>query len=50
MCDNCVCSFPEKLKDKPEVCTPDQIKICHPDAKDHPCISSKEEKSDENDT
>jgi len=40
MCD-CKCQYPEKLKGKPEECTPDQIKECHGD-KEHPC--EKEEK------
>jgi DNA-binding transcriptional ArsR family regulator len=43
MCQNC-CQNPEKLKDKPEGCTPDQIRECHGDAKEHPC---REENRDE---
>ncbi|MBC8418421.1 MAG: winged helix-turn-helix transcriptional regulator [Desulfobacterales bacterium] len=43
MCQNC-CQQPTQLKDKPENCTPDQIKACHGDEKDHPCVSTKEEK------
>lgn len=40
MCkDNC--QFPEKLKGKPEECTPEQIKECHGDSKDHPCTEKK---------
>ena len=35
MCD-CKCQNPEKLKGKPEECTPVQIKECHGD-KEHPC-------------
>jgi DNA-binding transcriptional ArsR family regulator len=35
MCD-CKCQYPEKLKGKPEDCTPQQIKECHGD-KEHPC-------------
>jgi hypothetical protein len=31
------CQKPEKLKGKPEECTPEQIKECHGDTKDHPC-------------
>jgi ArsR family transcriptional regulator len=45
MCKNC-CERPEKLKGKPEQCTPEQIKECHGDEKDHPCVSG-EEKSEE---
>jgi hypothetical protein len=36
MCD-CKCQNPEKLKGKPEECTPVQIKDCHGDTKEHPC-------------
>ena len=43
MCQNC-CEQPTQLKDKPEDCTPEQIRVCHGDEKDHPCVSTKEEK------
>ncbi len=43
MCQSC-CERPEKLKGKPEECTPEQIKECHGDEKDHPCVPKKEEK------
>lgn len=36
MCQNC-CQQPDKLMDKPENCTPEQIKECHGDTKEHPC-------------
>ena len=36
MCQNC-CQQPDKLKDKPGNCTPDQIRECHGDTKEHPC-------------
>ena len=36
MCQNC-CQQPEKLKDKPESCTPEQIKECHGESGGHPC-------------
>ena len=36
-----LCMFPEKLKDKPENCTPDQIKECHGDDNQHPCAPQK---------
>jgi DNA-binding transcriptional ArsR family regulator len=39
MCD-CKCQYPEKLKGKPEECTPEQIKECHGD-KEHPCEDEK---------
>ena len=43
MCQ-CCCERPEKLKDKPEDCTAEQIKECHGDNKDHPCVPKKEKK------
>lgn len=36
MCENC-CAQPDKLKTKPEECTPEQIKECHGDQKEHSC-------------
>lgn len=36
MCQDC-CQQPDKLMDKPENCTPEQIKKCHGDAQEHPC-------------
>jgi hypothetical protein len=35
------CEKPEKLKGKPGECTPEQIKECHGDGKDHPCEPEK---------
>ena len=32
------CEHPEKLKGKPQDCSPEQIRECHGDAKDHPCV------------
>lgn len=45
MCDakNC-CIKPEDLKNKPEECSPEQIKKCHGDEKSHPCASGKKDK------
>jgi ArsR family transcriptional regulator len=37
MCQSC-CQQPDKLKDKPENCSPDQIRECHGDTKEHPCV------------
>ncbi|MEW6673545.1 MAG: metalloregulator ArsR/SmtB family transcription factor [Thermodesulfobacteriota bacterium] len=37
MCNDC-CRKPDQLKGKPEECSPEQIKTCHGDAKDHPCV------------
>ena len=32
------CQKPENLKTKPEECTPEQIRQCHGDVQDHPCV------------
>jgi ArsR family transcriptional regulator len=40
MCD-CKCEYPEKLKGKPEECTPEQIKECHGE-EEHPCKEGEE--------
>jgi len=31
------CQKLENLKEKPEECSPEQIKECHGDIKEHPC-------------
>ncbi len=41
MCECKGCKHPEKLKGKPEECSPAQIKQCHGDAKRHPCVAAK---------
>jgi ArsR family transcriptional regulator len=38
MCCGPCCEQPDKLKGKPEECTPEQIRECHEDEKDHPCV------------
>lgn len=40
------CEHPERLKGKPEECTPEQIKECHGDTsiKEHPCVSKNEKR------
>jgi DNA-binding transcriptional ArsR family regulator len=40
MCQSC-CQQPDKLKDKPENCSPQQIRECHGDVKEHPCAQEK---------
>jgi ArsR family transcriptional regulator len=40
MCQ-CCCERTEKLKGKPEECTPEQIMECHGDVKKHPCEGDK---------
>jgi ArsR family transcriptional regulator len=43
MCCGPCCEHPEKLKGKPEECTPQQIRECHGDVKKHPCEGEKKE-------
>ena len=42
MCED-VCQHPEKLKGKPGECTPEQIKECHGETKEHPCTDDKKQ-------
>ena len=35
------CQNPRQLKGKPQECSPEKIKECHGDAKDHPCAPKK---------
>jgi len=44
MCERSKCCKPEKLKDKPEQCSSEQVKECHGDTKEHPCTRSEAEK------
>jgi len=36
------CQRPEELIGKPEECSPEQIKKCHGEAKEHPCVKQTE--------
>ncbi|MCK4860095.1 MAG: hypothetical protein KAS87_06020 [Candidatus Omnitrophica bacterium] len=38
------CQIQEKLKGKPEECSPEQIKECHGEGTHHPCVDFKKEK------
>ncbi|MBC8443474.1 hypothetical protein H8D79_01980 [PVC group bacterium] len=40
MCDRkrCGCERQKAPKSKPEECSAEQIKECHGDAKEHPCV------------
>ena len=38
------CTHPEKLVGKPGECTPEQIKECHGDVKEHLCVKQKPDK------
>jgi len=35
------CTHPERLKGKPGECSPEQIKECHGEAAEHPCVRKK---------
>lgn len=41
MCKGC-CEHPEKLEGRPEECSPEQIKECHGETKEHPCEEEAE--------
>ena len=38
------CQKPDQLKGKPGECSPEQIKKCHGDVKEHPCVSDHPDK------
>jgi hypothetical protein len=40
------CTHPENLKGEPKDCSAEQIAICHPGEKDHPCEMEEVEKKD----
>lgn len=40
---NCNCRHPEKLQGEPGKCSPERIKECHGDTKEHPCEGKKDE-------
>lgn len=42
MCQSC-CERSDKVKGKPENCTPEQIRECHGDVKGHPCKEEEKE-------
>ena len=35
------CEHPEKPKGKPEECSPEQIRECHGEVVEHPCVKGK---------
>jgi hypothetical protein len=37
------CQIQENMTEKPEECTPDQIKECHGEGAEHPCVDLKKE-------
>jgi hypothetical protein len=38
------CTHPENLKGQPKDCSAEQMVICHPGGKGHPCESEESEK------
>lgn len=38
--NECCCEKPDRLKSKPEECTPEQIRECHGESAEHPCCHS----------
>lgn len=38
------CQKPDQLKDTPEKCSPEQIRKCHGDQKNHPCAPKPKKK------
>jgi len=38
------CQKPEKLKGRPQDCTPEQIRECHGQTPQHPCVQGRAEK------
>jgi len=45
MCDekSQSCQKPEELKGKPQECSPEQIRKCHGDVPEHPCVAVTED-------
>ncbi len=43
--ENCCCQKPDQLKEKPHTCSPEQIRKCHGEDPEHPCVSSKNDKT-----
>jgi len=36
------CEKPNHLRDRPQECTPEQIRECHGEVKEHPCTAKGE--------
>jgi len=41
--DSHCCERPDHLLDRPQACTPEQIRKCHGEVKEHPCIPKGEQ-------
>jgi len=37
-CGKTKCERPKEMKGKAEECSPEQVKKCHGDVKEHPCL------------
>jgi hypothetical protein len=35
----CCCEKPDRLKERPQACTPEQIRECHGEVQEHTCAS-----------
>jgi hypothetical protein len=44
------CQTPENLKGKPEECSPERIRECHGDVKEHPCLPENDTSQSEEGT
>jgi len=33
------CEKPDRLKERPQTCTPEQIRECHGEVQEHPCAA-----------
>jgi hypothetical protein len=41
-CETHCCEKPDRLRDKPQECTPEQIRECHGEVQEHPCTEKSE--------
>ena len=43
-CGKTKCERPKELKGKAKACQPEQIKKCHGDVKEHPCVKTSKKR------
>jgi hypothetical protein len=36
------CEKPHRLRDRPQECTPEEVRECHGEGKEHPCVAKGE--------
>ncbi len=41
------CQKPENLKGTPEECSPEQIRACHGEQEEHPCVADPQQADEE---